>query len=97
MLLRDTASPLPNGVMIGLRPSMIKFSSPLTDLGICRVSSALDLYLNRQVITLLSGLGVPDGVFSRLLADHLDALASLWRDERCFLILRCKACLADFF
>ena len=60
--------------MIELRPSQLKFQTQDLFLEVIRCSTYSQGYLNRQVILLLSNLGVPDKVFEK----HLDnALKSL--------------------
>lgn len=49
-----------------LRGSMKKFECNHNTLEIVGYSKRLPLFLNRQIITLLSGLGVPDEVFEKL-------------------------------
>lgn len=47
---------------IAVRPSMNKFPSEHTDLEICSVTCPHPAFLNRQIIVLLEGLGVPESV-----------------------------------
>lgn len=56
---------------IHVRPSMIKFESTDTELGIIRCSSFSQGYLNRQIIVLLSSLGVPNSIFIDMALDEL--------------------------
>ncbi|KAF0715586.1 hypothetical protein As57867_003299, partial [Aphanomyces stellatus] len=49
-----------------LRRSMVKFPSEKTKLEICMAPSAMTFYLNRQIISVLSCLGVPDRAFLKL-------------------------------
>ena len=58
-----------------LRPSMRKFQSPHRRLEVLQTSRAQDVYLNHQVIMLLSNLGVPDKVFMELQRRMMDNLA----------------------
>ncbi|KAK6382088.1 hypothetical protein LTS17_003973 [Exophiala oligosperma] len=51
------------GVDIKIRPSQYKFDSASDELEIIRVSEFWQPYLNRQLILVLSHLGVPDAVF----------------------------------
>lgn len=53
-------------VEVILRESMKKFDSSHKTLEIVGYSKRLPLFLNRQIITLLSSLGVPDEVFEKL-------------------------------
>lgn len=55
---------------IALRPSMEKFPSSHTDLEICSVTGPHPAFLNRQIIVLLEGLGVPKSV-SEVLVDRV--------------------------
>ncbi len=57
--------------MVLVRPSMIKFDSNDTELGIIRASSFSQGYLNRQIITLLNTLGVPKEIFISMLKKDL--------------------------
>nr|XP_043614737.1 probable RNA-dependent RNA polymerase 1 [Erigeron canadensis]XP_043614738.1 probable RNA-dependent RNA polymerase 1 [Erigeron canadensis] len=64
---------------LSLRKSMWKFESYNTKLDILKISKYQPCYTNRQVITLLSTLGVPDHVFQgkqKQAVDLLDAI--LW-------------------
>ncbi|XP_056022216.1 uncharacterized protein LOC125649620 [Ostrea edulis] len=60
-----------------IRQSMNKFTSNSKNLEILQVTNPGKLHLNRQVITLLSGLGVPDKVFLSLQEDMLFSLADM--------------------
>lgn len=51
---------------IALRPSMKKFGCKHRILEICGVARRLPMFLNRQIITLLSGMGVPDEPFEEM-------------------------------
>ena len=57
--------------MVLVRPSMIKFESADTELGIIRCSTFSQGYLNRQIITLLNTLGVPKEIFINMLKKDL--------------------------
>ena len=64
-------------VKLRLRPSMKKFDCQHYYLEVCRTTSFIPCYLNRQIITLLSTLGVPDGIFLNkqdLMVEELDKL-----------------------
>ncbi|KAF2632565.1 RdRP-domain-containing protein, partial [Macroventuria anomochaeta] len=50
---------------VHIRPSQFKFEAPYTGLEIIRCSSLATPFLNRQIIVILSDLGVPDDVFIR--------------------------------
>ncbi|KAE8710484.1 RNA-dependent RNA polymerase 6 [Hibiscus syriacus] len=52
-----------DGIRLSLRPSMNKFLSNHTTIEICSWTRFQPGFLNRQIITLLSTLDVPDGVF----------------------------------
>lgn len=55
--------PTLHGVDIKIRPSQYKFDSTSDELEIIRVSEFWQPYLNRQLVLVLSHLGVPDAVF----------------------------------
>lgn len=79
---------LPLAQVIALRPSMIKFQSPHSILEINGVSKAMVMYLNRQLIALLSCRGVSDEVFLSLydeMTDYIDA--ALHSDEAALSLL----------
>src|SRR6185312_6181548 len=62
---------------IQVRPSQRKFDSPHTELEVIKASTFLPAYLNRQAITLLSILQVPDSAFvnmRNLEANDLDRM-----------------------
>lgn len=65
---------------LSLRPSMNKFSSTHIGLEILNWSKFLPCYLNRQVISLLSTLGVPDLVFERMQRSVLVQLDAMLDD-----------------
>lgn len=50
---------------VHIRPSQFKFEAPYTGLEIIRCSSLATPFFNRQIIIVLSDLGVPDHVFIR--------------------------------
>lgn len=58
-------------VKVQLRPSQIKFQSKHLILEVIRTSTYIHGYLNRQIITLLSALGVKDEVFMGFMDDML--------------------------
>jgi RNA-dependent RNA polymerase len=66
---------------LSLRPSMDKFPSSHIGLEILSWSKFLPCYLNRQVISLLSTLGVPDLVFERMQASVLTQLNAMLNDS----------------
>ncbi|XP_042505199.1 RNA-dependent RNA polymerase 6-like [Macadamia integrifolia] len=55
-----------DGIRLSLRPSMNKFESKHTILEVVSWTRFQPGYLNRQIVTLLSALDVPDDVFSRM-------------------------------
>ncbi|KAH7442574.1 hypothetical protein KP509_03G095000 [Ceratopteris richardii] len=62
---------------LSLRPTMEKFPSSLTGLDILDHSHALPCYLNREIITILSTLGVEDTIFETMQKHqiwHMDAM-----------------------
>ncbi|OZJ04567.1 hypothetical protein BZG36_02704 [Bifiguratus adelaidae] len=59
---------------VHIRPSQQKFQSSHYDLEIIRTSTYIPSYLNRQVITILSALDVPDRVFLELKSTMVNAL-----------------------
>ncbi|KAI5078515.1 hypothetical protein GOP47_0006186 [Adiantum capillus-veneris] len=64
---------------LSLRPSMRKFSSSQISLDILNWSRVLPSYLNREIITLLSTLGVGDSIFERMqlkVMQNLDMMLS---------------------
>eukprot|EP00058_Branchiostoma_floridae_P010132 XP_002595620.1 hypothetical protein BRAFLDRAFT_64730 [Branchiostoma floridae] len=60
-----------------VRPSMMKFLSFDQQIEICMTSHPGRLYLNRQVITILSALGVPDQTFQQLQEAMLQNLSDM--------------------
>ncbi|XP_077981923.1 uncharacterized protein LOC144436930 [Glandiceps talaboti] len=54
------------GEKLQLRPSMRKFTCDHSSVEIMDKASPGRLYLNRQSITILSGLGIPDKIFHRM-------------------------------
>ncbi|XP_027356579.1 RNA-dependent RNA polymerase 6-like [Abrus precatorius] len=55
-----------DGIRLSLRPSMDKFQSTHTILEICAWTRFQPGFLNRQIITLLSALSVPDEIFWKM-------------------------------
>ncbi|XP_001631543.2 uncharacterized protein LOC5511133 isoform X2 [Nematostella vectensis] len=64
------------------RPSMRKFQSSHRRLEVLQTSRPQAVYLNHQVIMLLSNLGISDDVFMSLLEKTLDNLGGTLLDER---------------
>ena len=71
--------PIP-GIDLKLRPSMKKFESMHRRLEILNVSGYIPCYLNRQIIMILSGLGVPDESFEILHNEMLLKMATMLND-----------------
>ncbi|XP_070571549.1 uncharacterized protein [Ptychodera flava] len=66
------------GDKMEIRESMSKFASDHSKIEIMKTASPGRLFLNRQAITLLSGMGVPDKVFLELQHDLLRQLAQMF-------------------
>ncbi|RIA90179.1 RNA dependent RNA polymerase-domain-containing protein [Glomus cerebriforme] len=66
---------------IQVRPSQHKFESDHNVLEVIRCSSFIPAYLNRQAITLLSALGVPDKVFIELKDLQVNELNKIFENE----------------
>ena len=62
------------GIKVQLRPSMKKFEKGQLELGIIRCATYSIAFLNRQIIMLLSCLGVEDAVFHNLLDNAITRL-----------------------
>lgn len=62
---------------LSLRGSMLKFESKNRMLNITKWSDALPCYLNREIVILLSTLGVEDKAFEDLLDNHLRLLGKM--------------------
>ncbi|KAI9027116.1 RNA dependent RNA polymerase-domain-containing protein [Phycomyces nitens] len=63
-----------SGRKVKMRPSQIKFDSDHLVLEVIRFSTSIPAYLNKQIITILSALGVKDEVFMTLMDDMLKTL-----------------------
>ncbi|CAN8077242.1 unnamed protein product [Agarophyton chilense] len=70
----STILPRRHGVEVSLRPSMKKFKSSHRVLEVVSIAKCLPLFLNRQIIMVLSGLGVPDMPFEKLQETFLKRL-----------------------
>lgn len=70
----DAAMPADGNAEIALRPSMKKFGCKHRVLEIVGVARRLPLFLNRQIIMILSGLGVPDEPFEDMQRTLLESL-----------------------
>lgn len=64
-----------------IRPSMNKFTSSHNHLEVCKTASFMPAFLNRQVITLLSTLGVPASAFLKKQSRMLSILDRMLVDE----------------
>ncbi|CAG8471792.1 18903_t:CDS:10 [Racocetra persica] len=73
-----------DGNVICLRPSQTKFEAPIaTNLEIVKaVKNPLVAHLNRQIITVLSSLGVPDDIFIRLQNNAKADIDSMMRNPQ---------------
>ncbi|KAJ4826290.1 multidrug resistance protein [Turnera subulata] len=65
---------------LSLRESMFKYESTNEKLDVLAYSKYQPCFLNRQLITLLSTLGVPDYVFEKKQKDALDQLDAILED-----------------
>ncbi|KAK4261810.1 hypothetical protein QN277_004759 [Acacia crassicarpa] len=70
-----------SSVKLSLRKSMLKFDSDNTKLDVLGCSKFQPCYLNRQIITLLSTLGVKDHVFEKKQKEAINQLNSLLTDS----------------
>ncbi|XP_077981928.1 uncharacterized protein LOC144436934 [Glandiceps talaboti] len=68
--------------MIEIRGSMQKFESNHSKIEVMSVTSPGRLYFNRQAITVLSGLEIPDKVFLKLQDQMLSHLAKMFLSEK---------------
>ncbi|KAJ4456703.1 putative RNA-dependent RNA polymerase 1 [Paratrimastix pyriformis] len=69
-------------VSLFLRESQVKFASKYAVLEVCSVSMLMPAYLNRQIILILSNLGVPNAVFLDLQEEMLARCNRLFTDAR---------------
>ncbi|KAK9729654.1 hypothetical protein K7432_000167 [Basidiobolus ranarum] len=67
--------------LVQLRPSQKKFNSDHRALEIIKTAEFMPAYLNRQVIVLLTTLGVPDSVFIALQEAYLREMEEIIHDE----------------
>ncbi|KAJ0099035.1 hypothetical protein Patl1_19784 [Pistacia atlantica] len=67
-------------VKLSLRPSMFKYESDSTSLDILENSKYQSYFLNRQLITLLSTLGIKDDVFERKQREAIAQLDAILTD-----------------
>ncbi|XP_042520106.1 RNA-dependent RNA polymerase 6-like [Macadamia integrifolia] len=66
-----------DGILLSLRQSMKKFESMHAILEVISWTRFQPGFLNRQIITLLSALGVPDDIFSRMQDDMVSKLSQI--------------------
>lgn len=66
---------------LSLRSSMLKFESKNRMLNVAKWSEAMPCYLNREIITLFSTLGVRDQVFLDMQNDQMNALRKMLTDR----------------
>ncbi|PKU68673.1 probable RNA-dependent RNA polymerase 2 [Dendrobium catenatum] len=66
---------------LSLRPSMLKFDSKNTMVNITSYSKYLPSFLNREIISLLSTLGVEDGVFEAMQHYQMSLLDNMLMDK----------------
>jgi RNA-dependent RNA polymerase len=83
------------GNSITLRPSMQKFSSDYRVLEICNYAAYRPGYINRQIIILLNGLGIPDDTFIRLQDNMLADLRNIFISKQQALKFVRKVCEAE--
>ncbi|XP_044505487.1 probable RNA-dependent RNA polymerase 1 [Mangifera indica] len=69
-----------SSVKLSLRHSMLKYESDSTSLDILDNSKYQSYFLNRQLITLLSTLGIKDGVFERKQREAIAQLDAILTD-----------------
>ncbi|GBC04988.1 hypothetical protein RclHR1_00060001 [Rhizophagus clarus] len=69
------------GNQVKVRKSQCKFESTHNELEVIRCSAYIPSFLNRQAITLLSVLGIPDEVFIRLKDKQVDELNRMLENE----------------
>ncbi|XP_022738324.1 RNA-dependent RNA polymerase 2 [Durio zibethinus] len=62
---------------ISLRSSMLKFESKIRMLNVTKWSESMPCFLNREIIILLSTLGIEDGVFETMQQEQLCLLAKM--------------------
>lgn len=73
--------PTLSGIAVKIRPSQFKFESKSQELEIIRCSQFWQPFLNRQVIIVLSQLGVRDKVFLDMQKDTIQALSKAMKDD----------------
>ncbi|KAI9207883.1 RNA dependent RNA polymerase-domain-containing protein [Polychytrium aggregatum] len=66
---------------IKLRPSMVKFEANYETIEVVNVSKPIPCYLNRQLIVLLSALGIPDGPLIKLFNDMIVGIKNAFESD----------------
>ncbi|CAL9232409.1 unnamed protein product [Arabidopsis halleri] len=66
---------------MSLRDSMLKFDSNNRMLNVTRWTESMPCFLNREIICLLSTLGIEDAVFEAMQAVHLSMLGNMLEDR----------------
>jgi len=74
--------PSVTGKTIHTRPSQNKFKADYSNLEIIRVSSFATAFLNRQIILVLSAVGVPDDVFLTKIRAMLEEINAAMHDDK---------------
>ncbi|KAI0524882.1 hypothetical protein KFK09_004272 [Dendrobium nobile] len=82
-----------DGIRLSLRPSMNKFDSGHNVLEIVSWTRFQPGFLNRQIVTLLSSLDVPDTVFSRMQEEMISKLKDILVDTNVALEVLTTSCL----
>ncbi|MCO5597438.1 hypothetical protein L7F22_051516 [Adiantum nelumboides] len=80
---------------LSLRPSMKKFHSNHTTLDVLEWARFLPCYLNRQVISLLSTLGVEDHIFLSMQNEMISSLDGVLKDRGDALKMLQTSCAGD--
>ncbi|GAU23167.1 hypothetical protein TSUD_306150 [Trifolium subterraneum] len=81
-----------DGIRLSLRPSMNKFQSNHTTLEICAWTRFQPGFLNRQIITLLSSLKVPDEIFWEMQEGMISKLNQMFVDAEVAFDVLTKSC-----
>jgi RNA-dependent RNA polymerase len=81
-----------DGIRLSLRPSMNKFQSNHTTLEICTWTRFQPGFLNRQIITLLSALDVPDEIFWEMQEGMISKLNQMLVDAEVAFDVLTKSC-----
>ncbi|CAK8568633.1 unnamed protein product [Lathyrus sativus] len=81
-----------DGIKLSLRPSMNKFQSTHTTLEICAWTRFQPGFLNRQIITLLSALDVPDEIFWKMQESMISKLNQMLVDSEVAFDVLTKSC-----